>query len=152
HGYLVFVPDIKYRTGFIGQSAYNAVVGASEYLKKLRFVDRRGIGLSGHSFGGFETNYLITHSGIFAAACSDAGMTNFISQYGSYELNAGISLQQINERGQNRMGATPWENLDVYIKNSPIFNVHKVTTPVLLINNKEDAIVHFEQGVQFFNS
>jgi dipeptidyl aminopeptidase/acylaminoacyl peptidase len=151
-GYLVFLPDIHYRTGEIGESAYNSIVAAGNYLSALPFVDGKRMGLTGHSFGAFETNYVITHSSLFTAALSDAGPSNFVSQYGSYELHAGISLQGIVERGQNRMGANLWERPDVYIKNSPIFEADKITTPVLMVCNKLDAIVHFEQGVQLFTA
>jgi hypothetical protein len=150
--YLVFTPDIHYTIGEIGQSAYNTIVGAGKFLSELPFVDAKRMGLSGHSFGGFETNYVITHSNLFAAALADAGPTNFVSQYGNYELRAGLSLQGVIEKQQIRMGATLWQRPDAYIENSPIFQADKVTTPVLLVNNKLDGVVHFDQGVQFFSA
>lgn len=151
-GYLVFIPDIHYTIGEIGESAYSAIAGARNYLVGQPWTDSSHVGISGRSFGGYETNYVITRSNLFAAACADAGVVNNISQYGNYVFNSGMSLQEFCERGQNRMGASLWGKPDLYIKNSPIFQVDKVTTPVLVISNKLDAIVHFEQGVQLFTS
>jgi acetyl esterase/lipase len=73
-----------------------------------------------------------------------------VSLYNSFELNTGKSLQGLAEREQSRMGSTLWASPNTYIENSPIFDAHKVQTPVLMINNKLDAIVHVDQGVQFF--
>jgi dipeptidyl aminopeptidase/acylaminoacyl peptidase len=152
NGYLVFTPDIHYTIGKAGNSAYNSIVGAGEYLASLPWVNAKKMGISGHSFGGFETNYVITHSNLFAAACSDAGTSNEVNRYNSFELNSGKSLQQFIEIGQNRMGSSLWTSLNTYIENSPLFEAHKIQTPVLMISNKLDAIVHFDQGVQFFTA
>ena len=54
------------------------------------------------------------------------------------------------ERSQGRLGATPWEAQDLYISNSPIFRADKITTPLLMMNNKQDGTVPFAQGVEFF--
>jgi len=63
HGYLIFVPDIHYRIGHPGPSAFNAIVSAARYLSTMPWVDAKRIGLAGHSFGGYETDYLVTHTG-----------------------------------------------------------------------------------------
>jgi dipeptidyl aminopeptidase/acylaminoacyl peptidase len=152
NGYLVFMPDIQYTIGKAGRSAYNSIVGAGEYLATLPWVNANKMGISGHSFGGFETNYVITHSNLFTAAFSDAGPSNLVSHYGSYELYTGVSLQSFNEREQIRMGANLWERPDVYIDNSPVFEADKITTPLLMVCNKLDDIIHFDQGVQLFTA
>nr|WP_068892534.1 prolyl oligopeptidase family serine peptidase [Pedobacter panaciterrae] len=149
-GYLVFIPDIHYKVGRIGESALNSIVAAGKYLADLNYVNASKIGLSGHSFGGFETNYVITHSKFFAAAFAGSATSNQINRVGSYDLNTGRGLSDYLKLQQSRMGSDLWERPDVYIDNSPVFNADKVTTPVLLMNNKNDAIVHFDQGTQFF--
>jgi dienelactone hydrolase len=151
NGYLVFTPDIHYKIGEPGPSAFNAVVSAANYLSKISWVDARKMGIQGHSFGGYETNYLVTHTTIFAAALSAAGVSDCISDYGSL-WGFGASEQGINETGQIRMGASLWQRADLYIKNSPIFRADKVTTPILLMNNKGDGAVPFAQGVEFFTA
>ncbi len=52
NGYLVFVPDIYYKIGQPGVSAYNSIVSAAKYLSKFSWVDTRRLGLQGHSYGG----------------------------------------------------------------------------------------------------
>jgi dienelactone hydrolase len=149
NGYLVFVPDIYYKIGEPGQSAYNSVVSAANYLLKMPWVDSSKMGLQGISFGGYETNYLITHTNIFAAACSSAGLSDFVSGYGSLSGD-GFSLQSLYELSQNRIGATLWERPDLYIKNSPIFFADKVTTPLLMMHVKDDGVCPFTQALELF--
>jgi dipeptidyl aminopeptidase/acylaminoacyl peptidase len=151
-GYLVFIPDINSAIGKIGESAYNAIVGAARHLAKYTCIDASKMGLSGHSFGGYETNYIISHSNLFKAACSDAGIADFISMYGKYQLEDGFLLQRFVEKQQPRMGSDLWSAREVYINNSPIFHADQVKTPVLIISNQLDPIAHVEQGIEFFTA
>jgi dipeptidyl aminopeptidase/acylaminoacyl peptidase len=151
-GYLVFTPDIHYKVGYPGLSAYNSVIGAVKYLSKFKWVNIKSIGIQGHSFGGYETNFIISHSKLFAAGISSSGVSNFISSYGSLETNVGTSHQFIYEMGQNRLSSTMWENPSVYIENSPIFRVDKISAPMLTVANKKDGRVNFDQGVEFFTA
>lgn len=149
-GYLVFVPDINYKIGEPGAGAYNAVVSAAKYLSKFLWVDAKHMGLQGHSWGGYETDYLVTHSHLFAAACSASGVSDLVSSYGS--ATRGDYMMYHAEKGQGRMGGTPWQLQKQYISNSPIFQADRVTTPTLLMNNKSDKQVPFSQGVEFFTA
>jgi hypothetical protein len=151
-GYLVFIPDIRFTIGKTGESAYNSVVAGVKHLCSFPWVDARKIGISSRSFGSFLVNYIITRANIFAAACSDAGVVNLAAGWGTYELNTGSSLHDLYERTYYRIGAAPWERPDLYIENSPLFRADKVTTPVLLVNNRLDAVVHMEQGIRFFTA
>lgn len=149
-GYLVFTPDIGYTMGEPGPSAYNAVVSAAYYLARFPWVDHNRMGVQGHSFGGYETDYLVTHTGIFAAACSASGFCDLIGWYGS-DFRGGYAMYWA-ERNQGRLLAAPWQNPDRYVRNSPIFRAGRVTTPLLMMNNKDDRIVPFAQGVEFFTA
>jgi dipeptidyl aminopeptidase/acylaminoacyl peptidase len=151
NGYLVFCPDIYYKVGHPGRSAYNSIMAAANYLSKFSWVDKKHIGLMGHSFGGFETDYVITRSHLFAAAVSMSGMTDFVSAYGSI-IGDGTSRQRQYELYRDRIGATLWQRPDLYIENSPVFKADKVTTPVLLMANHKDDDVPYEQGVEFFTA
>ena len=146
NGYLVFVPNIEFTNGHPGQAAYNAVVSAVKYFSKMGYVDVRHMGLQGHSYGAFETNYIVSHTSIFAAASASSGMTDLISDYGSFDR------QYYYEKGQGRIGSILWEKRDLYIENSPIFNANKVNTPVLIMHNKRDPVVRFTQGEEWFNA
>jgi dipeptidyl aminopeptidase/acylaminoacyl peptidase len=123
------------------QGTYDAVVSAAGYLSTLPFVNSKKMGLQGHSFGGVQTNYLVTHTNLFAAAESSAGLADFVSFYGT--LAGGTdSRQDFNENGQLRMGGSLWEKPEAYIKNSAIFQIEKVTTPILLMHTKSDDIAN----------
>jgi dienelactone hydrolase len=151
HGYVVFTPDIHYTIGEPGQSAYNAVVGAAKHLMTFLWVDANRMGIQGHSFGGYETNYIVTHTNLFAAAISSAGPCDLVSFYNSL-WGGGFSKQASFELDQIRMGATLWQRPDLYIKNSPIFLADKISTPLLIMSNKQDGANPFSQGVEFFTA
>jgi len=152
NGYLVFTPDIEYEIGNPMQGAVNSVVSAAEYLSKFRFVNPTKMGIQGFSFGGIQTNFVVSHSNIFAAACSGAALSDFVSGYGSVQPMGG-SLQAVYEKGgQNRMGAPLWEIPEKYIKNSSIFSVGKVTTPLLMMHTTNDAVCPFSQALEFFTA
>jgi dienelactone hydrolase len=151
HGYLVFEPDIHYRIGWPGRSAYNCVVSGVKSLTKRFYVDSKRIGLQGHSFGGFETNYIITHTTLFAAAMSASAVSDFVSGYGSVEQN-GVNRQDRYEWGQSRIGGNLWQKPNLYIENSPVFYANRVETPLLLLSDHDDVIVPVQQGIEFFNA
>ncbi len=91
------------------------MISSVEAVKKLTYVDSNCIGLQGHSYGGFETNYLITKTNLFAAAASSCGKANYISSSGT--LKAGIYDSHDDEvYGQSFLGVSLWQNPDVYIK------------------------------------
>jgi dienelactone hydrolase len=150
-GYVVFTPDIHYTVGHAGRSAYNSIVGAANYLAALPWVSKDRIGLQGQSFGGFETNYVITHSTLFAAAMSSAGPSDAISGV-AHLWGDGTDSHGFYEISQVRMGVSLWQDPEPYLDNSPVLAADKVTTPVLMMNNKNDGAVDFSQGVEFFTA
>lgn len=151
-GYLFFMPDIPREAGHTGHAAFDAVVGAANFLvANCPWVDAKRMGIQGHSFGGFETNYIITQTPIFAAAQSSSGGTDLVSMYGGLGFGA-KSLQGILEIGQTNIRTTPWESAKTYIDNSPIFHVDKITTPLLMMHNDQDGVVPFAQAIEFFTA
>ncbi|MVT09682.1 alpha/beta hydrolase family protein [Chitinophaga tropicalis] len=151
NGYLVLLPDIHFKPGLTGESALQTIEAAAKHLSVYPWVDKHKMGLQGHSFGGYETNYIITHSNLFAAAQEGAGSSNLVSAYG-YLTPSGGARHELYEIGQSNLRTRPWIDPDVYIKNSPVFNVHKVTTPLLMMHNKEDSAVPFAQAIEFFTA
>lgn len=154
-GYLVFCPDIWYRPGQQGEAVLNSVLSAADYLSKLPYVDSTKLGLMGHSFGAWETNYLVTHSTRFAAAVSACGVSDEVSAFGMIVTNYGMSnnnfYELLREGTPYGVGVTPWSNPDIYIRNSPVFNLDKVSTPVLILSNEKDgAVPLYPQGMEMF--
>ncbi|SDE66898.1 Prolyl oligopeptidase family protein [Mucilaginibacter pineti] len=147
-GYVVCTPDILNTRHTPGQTALNSVMAAYHRLKRMPGIDSSRIAISGHSFGGFETNFIVTHTGVFAAAYSGAGLDNLISHYGTVE--DGIPRGQSDELAQVNLGTNPWANRSAYIENSPIFHIGEVSTPILLMHNKGDSRVPHAQSLEFF--
>ena len=152
NGYLVFDPDIFYKTGAPGEDAYNSVVSAAQYLSQFKWVDTSRMGLQGHSWGGYQVAYLVTRTHLFAAAEAGAPVANMTSAYGGIRWESGISRQFQYEHSQSRIGASLWEHPDLYLKSSPLFSADKVTTPLLMMANDADGAVPWYQGIEFFSA
>lgn len=152
NGYLVFVPDITTKRGDPGPGIARTIIKSVNHLKKYPFVDGTRIGIQGHSFGGWITNYVIAHTNLFAAAQESAGPSDFISGYGSIRKQTGATLQPIYETGQNNMGYPPWKKKKKYVKNSPVLRADHITTPLLIMHNEDDNAVPFSQAVELFTA
>jgi len=152
NGYLVFDPDIWYKTGAPGEDAYNSIMSAVRYLSRYKWVDTTKMALQGHSWGGYQTAYMVTRTNKFAAAEAGAPVANMTSAYGGIRWGTGISRQFQYERSQSRLGATLWQRQDLYIKNSPLFRADKVTTPLLMMHNDADGAVPWYQGIELFSA
>lgn len=156
NGYLVFVPDIYYKPGHNGEGVLNSILSSVEYLSSFSWVDTSKFGLQGHSFGGWETNFLITHSRIFAAACEAAGVSDQVSGYNQLSFQSGKARQEFYElQSQGSpygLGVTPWTCPDLYIANSPVFYITNVTTPLLMMHGNLDNAVPFAQAIEMFLS
>ena len=151
NGYLVFVPDITYKEGYPGQSAYDAVVGGAMHLiSTAAYVDREKIGIQGQSWGGYQVAYLITRTNMFAAAMAGAPVSNMTSAYGGVRWETGISRMFQYEKTQSRIGGTLWEKPLHYLENSPLFYAPRIETPLLMMHNDNDGAVPWYQGIELF--
>lgn len=153
NGYIVFVPDISYKTGYPGQSCYNAVVsGTYSLLDRYSFIDKDKLGLDGQSWGGYQIAWLVTQTDLFACAYAGAAVVNMTSAYGGIRWESGMSRMFQYEHTQSRIGGTLWEKPVQYIENSPIFFAPKINTPLLLMNNDADGAVPWYQGIEFITT
>ena len=152
NGYLVFDPNIYYKNGEPGESAYNAVVSAAKYMAKQPWVDSTKMAIQGQSWGGYQVAYLVTRTKLFAAAGAGAPVANMTSAYGGIRWGTGLNRQFQYEHSQSRIGATLWQKPDLYLKNSPLFKADKVTTPLLIMHNDADGAVPWYQGIEYFTA
>ncbi len=151
NGYIVFVPDITYKEGYPGQSAYNAIVSGTQYLvNTFPYIDEKKMGLQGQSWGGYQIAFLITRTDLYAAAMAGAPVSNMTSAYGGIRWQTGLSRMFQYEQTQSRIGGTLWEKPLHYIENSPLFYAPKVNTPLLMMHNDDDGAVPWYQGIEYF--
>lgn len=127
------------------QSADDIIEGTKAFLLEHPYVDSKRIGCMGASYGGFMTQYLQTKTNIFAAAISHAGISNIASYWGGgyWGYTYGEVAQQ---------GSFPWNNPELYVKQSPLFNAHKIETPLLLIHGTKDTNVPTNESQQMYTA
>jgi dipeptidyl aminopeptidase/acylaminoacyl peptidase len=150
-GYIVFIPDIRYRVGHPAKSAYDCIMSGTDHVLKLHpNIDSKRMGLQGQSWGGYQTAMMITLTNRYVAAMAGAPVSNMFSAYGGIRWGSGLNRQFQYERQQSRIGKTIWEAPELYIENSPIFHLPKVTTPLMILANDDDGAVPWYQGIELF--
>lgn len=127
------------------RTAEEIIEGVKAFVATHPFVDGTKIGNIGASYGGFMTQYLITQTDLFSASVSHAGISNITSYWGEgywgYSYSAGASA-----------GSYPWNNPDLYVKQSPLFHADKIDTPLLLLHGTADTNVPIGESIQMFNA
>ena len=151
NGYAVLMPDIVYKINDPGMSAVWCVLPAIDAAVAAGVVDRSKIGLQGHSWGGYQTAFLVTQAD-FAAAVAGAPLTNMSSMYSSIYFNSGSANQPIFESSQGRFKGGYWDNLEAYQRNSPVYYADKVKTPLIILHNDKDGAVVWNQGIEYYNT
>ncbi|SEK40679.1 S9 family peptidase [Parapedobacter koreensis] len=151
NGYAVLMPDIKYKLNDPGMSAVACVVPAVKAAIATGIVDGDNVAIHGHSWGGYQTSFLITQTNIFKAAAAGAPLTNMISMYSLIYWNSGSTNQPIFEASQGRLTPGYWDNWEAFTRNSPIFHIKQVQTPLLLLHNDKDGAVDYTQGIEYYN-
>ncbi len=124
-----------------GDLDYRDCMAAADYMEKQKFIDKKRIGVTGGSYGGYMTNWMIGHTNRFKAAVTQRSVTNLISMFGASDI--GHSLMR-------EFHGFPWTNKENYEKCSPISYFKNVKTPVLIIHSEQDLRCHIEQGEQMF--
>ena len=115
-GYFVFQPDIVFRPRQPGLSVVECVVAGVKKVVAMGVVDPKRVGVIGHSWGGFDTAFLATHTnGVFAAAVAGAPITDLVSNYGNHHWSSGIAETDHIETGQQRMEVPLYDDLQAYI-------------------------------------
>ncbi|AWM38044.1 Prolyl tripeptidyl peptidase precursor [Gemmata obscuriglobus] len=152
NGYAVLMPDITYKLNDPGVSAVECILPALDAAVATGIVDNDKVALHGHSWGGYQTAFLVTQTNRFKCAIAGAALTDLVSMYSSVYWNAGMANQPIFESSQGRFTGGYWEQQDAYIRNSPVYHATKVTTPLLLLHNDKDGAVDFTQGVEYYNT
>jgi len=125
------------------KDSLDIMAGVDALLQK-GFIDEQRMGVTGGSYGGFMTNWLIGHTDHFKVAVTDRSVTNLASDFGSCDLGWTFADDELD--------TTPWENLDRYMRMSPITYIKNIHTPLLIIHSEQDLRCSVEQAEQLFAS
>ncbi|MBL8204036.1 MAG: S9 family peptidase [Blastocatellia bacterium] len=151
NGYAVFEPDITYKINDPGMSAVWCILPGLQAAIATGVVDKDKVALHGHSWGGYQTAFMVTQSDAFKAAIAGAPLTDMISMYNLVYWNSGGGNMAIFESSQGRFTTSPVDNPEAYIRNSPVFHAKNVKTPLIILHNDKDGAVDFTQGIEYFN-
>lgn len=141
HGYAVLFPSMPLvPDGTAGEPYYHMLDGVDPAIDTLiarGIVDSSRLGIIGHSYGGYAVNCIVSQSRRFRAAVSSAGLvdlTSFSLQFYPQTQFAGWPAVELPlmETGQGRMGSPPWRDPERYVRNSPLYHVDSVHTPLLI--------------------
>ncbi len=152
NGYFVFQPDIVYETNDPGISAVNCIVPGVKEVLKTGMIDAGKVGIMGHSWGAYQTSFLITQTDIFKAAIAGAPLTDLISMSLSIYWNSGTPDQKIFETSQGRFDGPWYERTEAHIRNSPMFNASKIKAPLLVTFGDKDGAVDWHQGIEMYGT
>lgn len=152
-GYFVFTPDTYVSEEGPGLSSLECVTkGIDAITQKEPAIDKAKLGLIGHSFGGYQSNFIATQTDLFSAIICGAGLADLI--WNTYEYNYYLSQPNYSrfETVQYKMQTSYANNPSKYIKNSPIFYAQDVNTPLLLWTGMKDNNVHWENTRHFYTA
>lgn len=151
-GYLVLMPDIVFEIGKPGTSSLDCVGSAVKKAIELGYADPERIGLQGHSWGGFQTSFIVTQTDMFACVVSGAPPTCIEGEFNQVFKSSGNNNHSYYSRSQGRMGTDPWKDHDLYRSQSAIQNADKITTPFMLLHGTEDGSVDWIQSLEYYNA
>lgn len=152
-GYFVFLPDIVIQgKAGPGMDALDCVSRALDTLAHNPLIDNQRIGLIGHSFGGYETDYIATRSSRFAAYVSGSGHSDIAWDANSFNYNFYFPDYVRIEANMYNFGASFSADKGLYFKNNPVYHAEKVSAPVLLWTGTDDKNVTADHTMAFYNA
>lgn len=126
-----------------GGGDYRDLMCGVDRIIEMGVADPDRMGVMGWSYGGYMTSWIITQTSRFRAASVGAGVTNLMSFNGTADIPSFIP---------DYFEAQSWENLELYVGHSPMFQVRSVTTPTLIVHGEADIRVPISQGYELYNA
>jgi len=148
--YFVYQPDVVFDSRGTGIAALDCVHAAMDAIADYGSIDFAKVGLTGHSMGGYETNFIATHSTRFAAFISGASVSNLSQFYFSYSKIFQMANYSRFENGQFEVDVPFVGNRELYFRNDPINFVQNVAAPMLMWTGLKDSNVPPEQTEAFY--
>lgn len=121
---------------------YQDIMAAADHVAGLSWVDSDRMGVLGGSYGGYMTNWVITHTKRFKAAVTMRSTCNRMSQFGASDAAF--------MNGDFEFDGDPWDNPKAYLDVSPLMYVRNVETPVMIIHSEQDLRCPMEQAEEWF--
>jgi dipeptidyl aminopeptidase/acylaminoacyl peptidase len=149
-GWIGFRPSVDFEEGYPGEAWLKGVTAGVNELVERGLVDGERVGIHGTSYGGYATNLLITQTDRFAAAINISGKVNIISFLGDSPKITTRNYRAA-ERGQDRIGATLWEQPQKYVAHSAVMFADRIETPLLLLSGEGDwNVPHTNQREMYY--
>lgn len=126
-----------------GGMDYQDLMTGVDHVVAMGVADPQRLGVMGWSYGGFMTSWIITQTKRFQAASIGAPVTNLMSFTGTADIPSFVP---------DYFGAEFWDNIEIYMKHSAMFNIKGASTPSLIQHGEQDARVHFAQGMELYNA
>lgn len=120
---------------------YLDCMAAADYLEKLPYVNKNRLGVTGGSYGGYMTNWLVGHTDRFRAAVTQRSVVDLKSFVGSSDFGFDLGRE---------FAGLPWTNPETYEKCSPLTYAKNIKTPLLIIHSEQDLRCGIEQAEQLF--
>ncbi|HEX4228909.1 MAG TPA: S9 family peptidase [Bryobacteraceae bacterium] len=154
HGYAVLRSNVRGSTGYgkrfryanyddWGNGDFHDMMAGVDKVIEMGVADPARLGIAGWSYGGYMTSWAITQTHRFKAASIGAPVTDLASMNGTADMWTFVP---------DYMHAESWENPEVYIKHSPLYNAKGITTPALIQQGHDDTVVPLGQGEEFYNA
>ncbi len=134
--------DLREKYGTVDYEDLMAVVDSA--IDNFKFIDKTRLGVTGGSYGGFMTNWIIGHTDRFKAAVTQRSISNWVSMFGISDIGYFFS--------RDHVGGTPWGNTEEYVKKSPLTYANNFKTPTLIIHSKNDYRCPVAEGYQLFTA
>lgn len=115
-----------------------------EVLEKFTFIDKDRVGVTGGSYGGFMTNWIIGHTNRFKVAASQRSIANWISKFGTTDIGYFFV--------EDQSLANPWDNQEKLWDHSPLKYANNAKTPTLFLHSEEDYRCWIAEGFQMFTA
>jgi dipeptidyl aminopeptidase/acylaminoacyl peptidase len=153
NGYFVLRPDIVFQPRNPGYSGLDCVESAvRQVIKNVADIDPKRVGNMGHSWGGYQSAFYAVHNhDTFAATIAGAPLTDLVSFYGYTSGNSGLGETGHFETGQERMQVSLLEDPQAFIRNSTVFAIDSLHTPLLLEEGDADGNVNPFQSQEVYN-
>jgi dipeptidyl aminopeptidase/acylaminoacyl peptidase len=153
-GYFVFEPNPRGSYGQgeaftqanvkdFGYGDLRDILSGLDAVQKTAPIDPERIGITGWSYGGYMTMWALTQTGRFKAAVSGAGLSDWLSYYGTNNIDTWMIPY---------FGASVYDDPKIYLRSSPIMFVKNVHTPTLLVSGDRDAEVPITQSYEYWNA